>query len=207
MTELEKMTANVLYNCDAPEYQESWRHAAVASAKFNAISPLEDRETAVKAMKELMPNASEAALVIPPFYCDHGWPIHLAERVFINRNCEFLDSGGIYIGKHTMLGPGCKLFTPNHPIDYIQRREPVETGYAIHIGEDCWLGGNVTVCPGVTIGNRVIVAAGSVVTKDIPDWSVAVGNPCKVIRKITEADKRKLFKEEEIDEEVWKLLQ
>ena len=99
MTELDKMTAGVLYNCDAPEYQASWRHAALASAKFNQTSPLEDRETAVKAMKELMPNASEQALVIPPFYCDHGWPIHLAERVFINRNCEFLDSGGIYIGK------------------------------------------------------------------------------------------------------------
>lgn len=184
MTELDKMTANVLYNCDAPEYQESWRHAALASAKFNQTSPLDDRETAVKAMKELMPNASEQALVIPPFYCDHGWPIHLAERVFINRNCEFLDSGGIYIGKHTMLGPGCKLLTPNHPIDYMQRREPVETGYAIHIGEDCWLGGNVTVCPGVTIGNRVIVAAGSVVTKDVPDDVMVAGNPAVVKKRL-----------------------
>lgn len=184
MTELDKMTANVLYNCDAPEYQASWRHAALASAKFNQTSPLEDRETAVKAMKELMPNASEQALVIPPFYCDHGWPIHLAERVFINRNCEFLDSGGIHIGKHTMLGPGCKLLTPNHPIDYMQRREPVETGYAIHIGEDCWLGGNVTVCPGVTIGNRVIVAAGSVVTKDVPDDVMVAGNPAVIKKRL-----------------------
>ena len=81
-----------------------------------------------------------------------------------------------------MLGPGCKLLTPNHPIDYMQRREPVETGYAIHIGEDCWLGGNVTVCPGVTIGNRVIVAAGSVVTKDVPDDVMVAGNPA-VIKK------------------------
>ena len=184
MSELDKMLVAQQYNCDAPEYQESWRHAALASAQFNSISPLEDREASVRALKELMPNASPEALVIPPFYCDHGWPIHLADRVFINRNCEFLDSGGIYIGKHTMLGPGCKLVTPNHPINYIERRESVETGYAIHIGEDCWLGANVTVCPGVTIGDRVIVAAGSVVVNDVPSDVMVAGNPAVIKKKL-----------------------
>ena len=88
MTELEKMTAGLQYNCEAEEYQESWKHAAVALEEFNKTSPLADRETAVKAMKELMPNASEAALIIPPLFCDHGWPMHIAERVFINHGCE-----------------------------------------------------------------------------------------------------------------------
>ena len=180
MTELEKMTAGLQYNCEAEEYQESWKHAAVALEEFNKTSPLADRETAVKAMKELMPNASEAALIIPPLFCDHGWPMHIAERVFINRGCEFLDSGGIYIGKHSMLGPSCKLYTTNHPIDYIERRKPVQTSHAIRIGEDCWLGGNVTICPGVTLGDRVIVAAGSVVTKSFPSDVMIAGNPAEI---------------------------
>jgi maltose O-acetyltransferase len=94
------------------------------------------------------------------------------------------DSGGIRIGANTHIGPNCQLYTPNHPIDHIERREPKETGHAITIGEDCWLGGGVIVCPGVSIGNRCIIAAGSVVTRDIPDDSLAAGNPAQIKRKL-----------------------
>ena len=95
-----------------------------------------------------------------------------------------LDGGGIEIGARTKVGPDCKLYTPQHPIDYRQRRRPVERGLRITIGEDCWLGGNVTVCPGVRIGDRCIIGAGSVVVHDIPDDSLAAGNPAVVKRKL-----------------------
>uniref|UniRef100_UPI003A8EF73B DapH/DapD/GlmU-related protein n=1 Tax=Phocaeicola sp. TaxID=2773926 RepID=UPI003A8EF73B len=95
-----------------------------------------------------------------------------------------LDGGYIRIGKHTLIGPHCQFYTPQHPMDYVERREKKETAYPITIGEDCWLGGNVVVCPGVTIGNRCIIAAGSVVTKDIPDDSLAAGVPAVVKRSL-----------------------
>ena len=94
------------------------------------------------------------------------------------------DVAPITIGDRTLIGPNCQLVTPNHPIDYMERRKPVETGFPITIGEDCWLGAGVIVCPGVTIGNRCVIGAGSVVVKDIPDDSMAVGNPARVIRKL-----------------------
>ena len=108
----------------------------------------------------------------------------LGENVFINYNGTMLDGGLITIGSNTQVGPNCQFLTPNHPIDYIERRKPIERCSPITIGEDCWLGGGVTVCPGVTIGDRCIIGAGSVVVKDIPSDSMAVGNPCRVIRKL-----------------------
>ena len=98
-------------------------------------------------------------------------------------NAMMLDAGDITIGARTIIGPNCSLYTPQHPLDYKLRRKTLETAYPITIGEDCWLGGNVTVCPGVTIGDRTVIGAGSVVTHDIPSDCIAAGNPCKVIRK------------------------
>ena len=112
----------------------------------------------------------------------HG--IKLGENVFINYNGTMLDGGLISIGSNTQVGPNCQFLTPNHPIDFVERRKPIERCSPITIGEDCWLGGGVTVCPGVTIGDRCIIGAGSVVVKDIPSDSIAVGNPCRVIRKL-----------------------
>ena len=103
---------------------------------------------------------------------------------FVNYNGMFLDAGKITIGSRTLIGPNCSLYTPQHPIDYMQRRKTNETALPIVIGEDCWLGGNVTVCPGVTIGNRTVIGAGSVVTHDIPSDCMAAGNPCKVIKHL-----------------------
>ena len=102
----------------------------------------------------------------------------------INYNGTMLDGGLISIGANTQVGPNCQFLTPNHPFDPVERRKPVERCSPISIGEDCWLGGGVTVCPGVSIGDRCIIGAGSVVVKDIPSDSLAVGNPCKVIRKL-----------------------
>ena len=108
----------------------------------------------------------------------------LGENVFVNYNCVMLDAGYIRIGRNTKVGPCCQFYTPQHPIDYVERREPKETAYPITIGEDCWLGGGVVVCPGVTIGNRCVIAAGSVVVKDIPDDSLAAGCPAVVKKRL-----------------------
>ena len=132
----------------------------------------------------LIPGIPESATIVAPFYCDHGHGIRLGEDVFINADCVLLDGGLITIGAHTRLGPKCQLYTPTHPLDAMERRRPTETAHPITIGEDCWLGGGVIVCPGVTIGDRCIIAAGSVVTRDIPSDCLAAGNPAVIKRHL-----------------------
>lgn len=138
-----------------------------------------------KVIEELIPGIPEDTVVQPPFMCDMGCNIHLGKHVFINMGCTFLDTVPIRIGANTLVGPDCHLYPPHHPIDYLERRGPVEYGLPITIGEDCWLGGNVTVCPGVSIGNRCIVAAGSVVTKSFPDDCLIAGNPATMKKLLT----------------------
>ncbi len=181
-TEIEKMRNQELYYFSDPEIQKSLIHAKTVCAKLQTMSIYDEnyRET----IEDLIPGIPSSSTVCPPFHCDHGHGIILEENIFINYNCIFLDGGHIHIGKHTLIGPNCQLYTPQHPIDHVERREEKENAYPITIGEDCWLGGNVTVCPGVTIGNRCIIAAGSVVTKDIPDDCLAAGNPAVVKRSL-----------------------
>ena len=187
MTEYEKMLNNLPYDYTDAEIQGRIRHTYEAMRAFNQCGAW-DMEEAQRCMLDLLPNAHPSALVIPPFHCDHGERIILGEGVVVNFNGVFLDGGGISIGNHTLIGPNCQLLTPDHPHDYLERRKTIETGLPIRIGDDCWLGGGVTVCPGVTIGNRVIVGAGSVVTHDIPDDVVVAGNPAKVIKKANGQD-------------------
>lgn len=183
MTELEKMQAGELFNVYDPEVYEICLQAKRRLEKLNAAS-ICDPDSYRQALHELLPGAHETAMVIPPFFCDYGLPVRLGEGVYINARCTMLDGGGITIGAHTKVGPDCKFYTPQHPIDYEERRKPIERNLAISVGEDCWLGGNVTVCPGVKIGDRCIIAAGSVVVRDIPDDSLAAGNPAVVKRKL-----------------------
>ena len=129
-------------------------------------------------VKELL-GKSEGAWINPPFYCDYGSHIEVGKNFFANYNC---------------------------PIYPDTRNSAFEYGKEVTIGDNVWLGGNTVVCPGVHIGDNVVIGAGSVVTKDIPDWSIAAGNPCRVIRKITDEDRRKLFHNEEIDDEAWDMI-
>lgn len=180
--EIEKMRSRELYCFSDPEIQASLDHAGELCRKLRTMlmSDKDYRST----IEELIPGIPPTSMVCPPFHCDHGTGGVLGEHVFINCNCTMLDAGYIRIGKHTKVGPNCQFYTPQHPIDYVERREPKETGHPITIGEDCWLGGSVVVCPGVTIGNRCIIAAGSVVTRDIPDDSLAAGCPAVVKKKL-----------------------
>ncbi len=181
--ELDKMKAGEPYDFSKPEIIQSLQEGSRRTARLNRTSP-EDTEVYRQALQELIPGIPDSTMVLPPFYCDYGHRIELGENVFINMNCTFLDSGGIRIGDHTLIGPNCQLYTPHHPLDYLERRKPIETGRGIRIGADCWLGGGVIVCPGVTIGSRCIVAAGSVVTRDVPDDSLVAGNPAVIKRRL-----------------------
>lgn len=181
-TEYEKMRSQELYYFSDPEIHASLVHAKKVCARLRSMTIYDEDYRQV--IEELIPGIPQSTTICPPFHCDHGTGIILGENVFMNYDCIMLDGGYIRIGKHTLIGPHCQFYTPQHPMDYVERREEKETAYPITIGEDCWLGGNVMVCPGVTIGNRCIIAAGSVVTKDIPDDSLAAGVPAVVKRSL-----------------------
>lgn len=181
-TEYEKMRSQELYYFSDPEIHASLVHAKKVCARLRSMTICDEDYRQV--IEELIPGIPQSTTICPPFHCDHGTGIILGENVFMNYDCIMLDGGYIRIGKHTLVGPHCQFYTPQHPMDYVERREEKETAYPITIGEDCWLGGNVVVCPGVTIGNRCIIAAGSVVTKDIPDYSLAAGIPAVVKRSL-----------------------
>ena len=183
-TEFEKMRSEELYSFADEKITASIVHAQKLCARLRMMS-IHDEDYR-KLIQELIPGIPDNSTICPPFHCDHGHGILLDENVFINYNATMLDSAFIRIGKNTKVGPNCQFYSVNHPLDYMERRKPQETGYPITIGEDCWIAGGVIICPGVTIGHRCIIAAGSVVTKDIPDDSLAAGCPAVVKRKLNE---------------------
>lgn len=186
-TELEKMRNQELYSFADDEVNASIVRAQKLCGRLRMMT-IHDKDYR-SLMEELVPGFPKTTLICPPFHCDHGHGIILGEDVFINYNAVMLDSAVIRIGRNTKIGPNCQFYTPNHPMDYMERRLPQEAAYPITIGEDTWIGGGVIVCPGVTIGNRCIIAAGSVVTKDIPDDSLAAGCPAIVKRKLNQNHK------------------
>jgi maltose O-acetyltransferase len=131
----------------------------------------------------------EDIYIEPPFRCDYGTNTTIGNNFYANFDCVFLDVAPIVIGENVMFGPKVNLLTPGHPIDAVIRNSGLEFGKKITIGDNVWIGGNAVVNPGVTIGNNTIIGSGSVVTKDIPDNVIAAGNPCKIIREITNEDK------------------
>ena len=161
-----------------------------------------DFEGIKKVVKDLF-GKSEDAWVNPPFYCDYGTHIEVGKNFFANYNCTILDVAKVKIGDNCQMAPNVAIYTAGHPVHPISRNSMYEYGKEITIGDNVWIGGNAVICPGVHIGDNVVIGAGSVVVKDVPDWSIAAGNPCRVIRKITDDDKKKLFGQEEIDEEAW----
>ena len=151
--------------------------------QYNQLPPSdnEGRETAVRA---ILGSCGEHPILNSPFYCDYGCNIHVGDHFFSNFNLTILDEAMVTIGNHAYIGPNVSLYTACHPTDPVERHKGTEWAKPITIGNDVWIGGNVTVLPGVTIGNGCTIGAGSVVTSDIPDGSIAVGNPCRVIKTI-----------------------
>lgn len=181
MNEIDKMRNGQLADMSAPELQNSFRHAKQLLAQIRCRSSYDDDYRAL--LHRLIPNLPSSSTILPPFHCDHGHGIRIAANVFINANCTFLDGAYITIGENTLIGPDVKIYTPHHPIDYIQRRENKEYAFPVTIGRDCWIGGGAIILPGVTIGDRTVIGAGSVVTSDIESDCIAAGNPARIIRK------------------------
>lgn len=142
-------------------------------------------------LKKLIGEAGVGLEILSPFTCDYGYNIHLGDHVFINSTCYLMDCAPITIGNHVFVGPYCGFYTANHPLNYTKRNEGYETAKPITIGSNVWFGGHVVVLPGVTIGDGCVIGAGSVVTHDIEPNSLAVGSPCRVIRKIDQNDHTK----------------
>lgn len=157
-------------------------------------------------VKELL-GESENAFINPPFYCDYGSHIKVGKNFFANYNCSIIDVAPVTIGDNCQLAPNVAIYTAGHPVHPVSRNSMYEYGIEVTIGDHVWIGGNTVILPGVHIGSNTVIGAGSVVTKDIPDWSLAAGNPCKVIRKITEEDKKYYYKDREFDEEAWAEIQ
>ena len=145
-------------------------------------------------------------LLNPPFYCDYGYNIEVGDNCLINYNCTFIDVAKIKLGNFCLLGPNVSIYTAGHPIHPAPRNGNYTYGVGVELGDNVWVGGNTVICPGVKIGSNSVIGAGSVATKDIPAWTVAAGNPCRVIREITEDDRHFYFKdrplENKIEEEI-----
>jgi len=188
MHEREKMINGETYEPFCPELEQDRIRAKNLCQKYNALSS-DKQEEKFEILKELLANAGENSVVEPNFFCDYGYNIEFNGFVYVNHNSVFLDCAKIKIGANTFIGPNCGLYTAIHPIDAEERIKGNESAKPITIGEKVWLGGNVTVLPGVTIGDRAVIGAGAVVTKDIPSDVVAAGNPCKILRKLTDKNK------------------
>ena len=200
MTNKERRDAGMAYISDESVFEEQ-KECRKILQKLNFMDR-SDFDGIGAVVAELF-GKSDNAFVNPPFYCDYGKHIEVGKNFFANYNCTLIDVAKIRIGDNCMMAPNVSVYTAGHPVHPVSRNSAYEYGKEVTIGDNVWLGGNTVVCPGVHIGSNVVIGAGSVVTKDIPDWCVAAGNPCKVIRKITDADAKKLFHDEEIDEEAW----
>lgn len=182
-TEKEKMLAGELYHAPDRQLSDERLRARLLIKSLNETSA-DQVEQRARILNDLLPYAGTELWIEPPFYCDYGSNIKTGEKVFFNFNCVVLDVAMVTIGSRTLFGPNVQLYTATHPMNYKERASGLEFAKPIVIGDDVWIGGNTVVCPGVTIGNRSVVGAGSVVTKDVPPDVLAAGNPCRIIRSL-----------------------
>lgn len=183
MTEKEKMLAGELYRLsDGPELLEELARAKEMCYAYNQLLPSK-KEERKQILKELLGKVGEHYLIEQPFHCDYGSHITIGENFYANYNLTILDVNPVTFGENVLIGPNCSFFAAGHPLEPELRKAGWEFGKPIQVGNNVWFGGNVTVLPGVTIGDNAVIGAGSVVTKDIPADCVAVGNPCRVMRK------------------------
>jgi maltose O-acetyltransferase len=183
-SEKEKMLAGELYDPLDPELVLARNRARGLCQDLNATRE-EQQDERRRILRELLGQGGEEVWMQPPFFCDYGFNILLGKKCFFNFNCVVLDVCQVKIGDHTLFGPAVQIYTATHPLN-AERRRNQEFAKPITIGSDVWVGGGAILCPGVTIGNRAAIGAGSVVTRDVPDGVFAAGNPCRVIREITE---------------------
>jgi maltose O-acetyltransferase len=184
MTEKEKMLAGMIYSAVDQQLLEELNTVKEIIHRYNSISPSATKER-LSILKGLLGHIGDDEIIInQPFYCDYGKQISVGRRFFANFNLTILDEARVTIGDDCFIGPTVSIYTACHSTDPVERNTRMEWAEPVTIGDNVWIGGSVTILPGVTIGNNVTIGAGSVVTKDIPDNVVAVGNPCKVIKRL-----------------------
>ena len=184
MTEKEKMLAGMTYSSVDQQLLEELNTVKEIIHRYNSISPSATKER-ISILKGLLGHIGDNEIIInQPFYCDYGKQISVGRRFFANFNLTILDEARVTIGDDCFIGPNVSIYTACHSTDPVERNTRMEWAEPVTIGDNVWIGGSVTILPGVTIGNNVTIGAGSVVTKDIPDNVVTVGNPCKVIKRL-----------------------
>jgi maltose O-acetyltransferase len=182
-TEREKMLAGDLYDPHDPDLVADRERARELTHRFNAAAP-DDDGTRAAVLADLLGSCGDGAFVEPPFRCDYGDNVHVGDSFFANFGCVVLDVCRVDVGDHVMFGPGVHVYTATHPLDAAARREGLEYGRPVTLGDDVWVGGGAVLNPGVTVGDRAVVAAGAVVTGDVPPDTVVGGNPARVIREL-----------------------
>lgn len=179
-SEKSKMLAGEWYDPADPELKKDRNFARSLCRRLNFDSEMDPKAL----LEKLLVRVPKGLTISPPFFCDYGYNIELEDDVYFNVNCVLLDTCRISIGSGTLLGPGVHIYTVNHPMDAAQRRTGKEIGKPVQIGRDVWVGGASVICPGVHIGDRTVIGAGSVVCKDLPSGVFAAGNPCRLIRHL-----------------------
>lgn len=198
MTQKERMLANLPYKAWMDGLSEERLENKKRIYQYNHLPPEQWNEQ-VDLLKRILGKTGDEVYIEPPFHCDYGYNIEVGENFYANYNLVILDVGKVRIGKNVMFAPNVSIYTAGHPVHSDSRNSGYEYGIDITIGDNVWIGGNVCVLPGVKIGDNVVIGAGSVVTKDLPDNVIAAGNPCRVIRKITQEDRNFYYKNRKFD--------
>jgi len=191
MTEKEKAASGLLYdNNNDPQLVRERNYCKSLCFEHNQLNPLKQTERE-ELIRKIVAEAKGPFVIEQPFYCDLGYHIELGRNFYANHNLVILDAAKVTFGDNVFIGPNCGFYAAGHPLDVEQRNAGLEYAYPIAVGDNVWFGGNVAVMPGVTIGSGSVIGAGSVVNRDIPPGVIAAGNPCRVIREITEEDRNK----------------
>lgn len=200
MNQKERMLSELPYKAWLDGLKEERIKNKLKIYEYNLLRP-DEKNKMNKLIKDILSKTGEGIHVEQPFHCDYGKNIEVGNNFFANYNCVILDVGKVVIGENVLFAPNVSIYTAGHPVHPKSRNSGYEYGIKVIIGDNVWIGGNVIINPGVKIGNNVVIGSGSVVTKDIPDDVIAVGNPCRIIRKITEDDRKYYFKNREFDVE------
>ena len=202
MDQKERMLKELPYKAWMDGLEEERMACREKLYEFNQLHPREHRKLP-EMIKELFGKTGNIVNVLPPFHCDYGSNIEVGENFFANYNFIVLDVAKVIIGDNAQIAPNVAIYTAGHPLHPEMRNTGYEYGISVTIGDNVWIGGNTVILPGVTIGDNVVIGAGSIVGKDIPDNMIAVGNPLKLIREITEEDRVYYYKNRRYDEESW----
>ena len=198
MNQKERMLAGLPYKAWLDGLSQERLACQEKLRRFNALPP-QAREEAAALLKELFGKTGESVHVVPPLYCDYGTNIQVGENFFANYHFTVLDCAAVTIGDNVQIAPNVSIYAAGHPLHPDSRNSGYEYGIPVTIGDNVWIGGNVVICPGVTIGDCAVIGAGSVVTRDVPPWTIAAGNPCRVIREITQADRDFYYRDRKFD--------